>query len=381
MGKQTLDLATFYFLVRCSTADIDTEPFKSCVARTNATTIEAVLAQIPTTHKSKLKILKQRLTQLEEKDMAKTRESRAHDAEAEAASQIYQVAKAEAEQQLTAMREEMDAVRVESQAAGAIQAIDTTIAFQEFLKAITLQRIKQNKEYKKGGMTWVEFCESLGLAWRTVDLMLEDIRPIVETFSAKIADFTGMPFSKIRLLGKQISANLAEIENGCLIYGDESIPLTPEYRDDIQALIDRISEESREKVEEAEAQLSAKDKVLKSKQDLLNKQERTLRKFEQHAAEKGLTPDEDAFLQLMKNKSTSFEGYMLSMDPDFVMGNSGEITPRMRACLIATLHYMKMQVQAAYDTAVMNYGTPELNPEIMEEFEAWEKSQGMGQES
>ena len=69
---------------------------------------------------------------------------------------------------------------------------------------------------------------------------------------------------------------------------------------------------------------------------------------------------------------------MLSMDPDFVMGNAGDITPRMRAALIAALHEMKMNVLSAYDTAVMNYGSPGLNPEVLEEYEAWEKEQAQG---
>ena len=305
----------------------------------------------------------------------KTKENQGPAAEVVMANEIYQVAQTQANAELAALREETDSIRQESQAMGALQAIETTIAFQEMLKAITLQRIKQSKEYKRGGMTWVEFCDSLGLAWRSVDLMLEDLRPVIDTFSAKIADFSGMPFSKIRLLGKQISANLAEIQNNCLIYGDESIPLTPEYRDDIQALIERISEEAKEKLEESESKLSAKDKVLKSKEDVINKQERELKKYEKQAAAKGLTPDEDAFLQLMFNKKTSFDGYMLSIEPDFVMEQAGEITPRMRSALISTLQYMKMNVLAAYDTAVMNYGSPGLNPEVMEEFEAWEKAQ------
>jgi hypothetical protein len=301
---------------------------------------------------------------------------KAHDTDASAASQIYQVAKAEAEQELTAMRERIESIQVESQAFGALQAIETTIAFQEMLKAITLQRIKQSKEYKAGGMTWDEFCESLGLARRSVDLMLEDLRPVIDTFSAKIADFSGMPFNKIRMLGKQVSANLAEIKDNCLVYGDESIPLTPEFRDDIQALIERISEEAKEKVEEAQAQLGAKDKVLKGKQDLLNKQERILKKYEKDAAAKGLTADEDAFLQLMFNKRTAFDGYLLSIDPDFVIENAGEVTPRMRAALISNLQYMKMQIVVACETAVTNHGA-DMTPEVMEEFESWYQQQDM----
>lgn len=302
--------------------------------------------------------------------MART-EKRAHDTEA--AQEIYDLAITESEKKLAAMREEMESVRQESYAMGAIKAFDANIAQNEFLKIMTLYRIKQSKDYKAGGLTWKEFCDALGVPDRTIDRMIEDARPLFESFSANVAEICGLPFNKIRLIGRTVSANLAEIENNCLVYGDETIPLTPDHVEDIQALIERISDESREKIEEAQAQLSAKDKVLKSKQDLLNKQERELKKYEKQAAAKGLTADEDAFLQLMFNKKTSFDGYMLSTDPDTLMDNAGDITPRMRAALISTLQYMKMQVLAAYDTAVMNYGSPDLNPEVMAEFEAWEK--------
>jgi len=306
----------------------------------------------------------------------KPREPRAHDEIADASKQMYALGKGDADQQLAAMREEMDVLREESFGMGALHAIESNITYNEFLKAMTLYRVKQSKSYKAGGMTWDAFCEARGLERRRVDEMLDDIRSIADTFSANFAGFCGLPFNKIRMLGKHVSADSAEIKDNCLIYGDESIPLTPEYRDDIQALIERIGEETKEKVETLEAAVSAKDKVLKSKGDVINKMERDLKKFEKDAAAKGLTLDEDAFLQLMSNKSTSFDGYMLSMDPDFVMERAGEITPRMRACLISTLHNMKMQILAAYDTAVLNYGSPGLNPEIMDEFEAWEKAQG-----
>lgn len=307
--------------------------------------------------------------------MAPRKEKTAHDADA--ANEIYAVAKMESEQQLQAMRESIESIRVESQAHGALQAIETNIAFQELLKAVTLQRIKQNKEYKAGGMTWVDFCESLGLSWRTVDLMLEDLRPIMDTFSAKIADFSGMPFSKIRMLGKQVSANLAEIKDNCLLYGDESIPLTPEYRDDLQALIDRIGEESKEKIETLEADISAKDKVLKSKGDVITKMERELKKYERSAASKGLTTDEDAFLQLMFNKRTIFDGFMLSVDADFVLEHAGEVTPRMRAALLANLQYFRMLINVACDSATTNYGA-DLAPEQFEAFESWFQEHGAG---
>lgn len=375
MTVEAVDFDAVGWLISVPTGDVN---FTGHMKSANSATIQVALGMVPANHKTKVKALGACLRRLQKGDkMAPktTKEPRAHDEVAEASKEIYALATADAEKQLTAMREEIEAVRVESQASGALQAIGSTIAFQELMKAITLHRIKGNKEYKKGGMTWAAFCESLGFEVRTVDLMLTDIKSIVGTFSENFSSFAGVPFNKIRLLGKSVSENISEIKNNCLIYGDESIPLTPEYRDDIQALIERIGEEAREKVEEADSKLSAKDKVLKSKEDVINKQERELKKHDKAAAKKGLTTDEDAFLQLMSNKKTSFEGYMLSMDPDFVMENAGDITPRMRAALIAALHEMKMNILSAYDTAVMNYGSPGLNPEVLEEYEAWEKQQ------
>ena len=79
--------------------------------------------------------------------------------ELEASKEIYALAQADAEIKLAVMREEIEAVRMESQAMGVLQTLQTTTAYGELLKAITLHRIKGSKEYKKGGMTWVEFCE------------------------------------------------------------------------------------------------------------------------------------------------------------------------------------------------------------------------------
>lgn len=307
------------------------------------------------------------------------------DSRVEATQEIYKIAREQADLEMAKLRGEVEAIRQESYVMGSIKAFDINIAQNEFLKIMALYRIKQAKDYKAGGLTWKEFCEAVGVPDRTIDRMIEEAKPYFELFSAGMAEIAGVPFNKIRQLGKTFSASQAKIENNHLIYGDESIPLTPEYRDDIQALIERIGEE-------AEKQIKAKDRVLEDKSHAMDKKEREIKaadaeiislkkkvaKFEKNAAAKGLTPDEDAFLQLMSNKKTSFDGYMMTTDPDFIMERAGEITPRMRAALISTLHCMKMEILAAYDTAVMNYGSPGLNPEVLEEYEAWEKAQQQG---
>lgn len=354
-------LDTLNWLTTVPAGDVN---FRGALNRANAATLRIALESVPKTHKTKTRLLQSRLARLEQENtMAREKkEPRAHDAEAETATQIYQVAKAEAETQLAAMRDEMDAVRVESQAAGALQAIETTIAFQEFLKAITLNRIKQSKEYKKGGMTWLEFCDSLGMVSRTVDMMLADMRPVVDRFSENISGFCGMPFSKIRLLGRQLSENISEIKNNCLVYGDESIPLTPEHRDDIQALIDRISEETREKIDDAQAQLSAKDKVLKSKQELLNKQERELRKFEKQAQARNLAPEEAAILGKIDELGISLNGYCLGVENVFVALNENPF-PSAVASFVTLLDNIKARVSAMRESAVTGLAPAGMFPD------------------
>lgn len=305
--------------------------------------------------------------------MAPRIEKKAHDNEG--TQEVYALAQAEAETKMSALREEIDAVRVESQAMGVLQTLNATSAYGELLKAITLHKIKENKEYKKGGLTWVEFCESQGLECRTVDRMLGDLQPVIDTFSDSVVRFSGMPFNKIRLLGRQVSGQLSEIKDNCLIYGDESIPLTPEYRDDVQALIERISEEAKEKVETLEATVSAKDKVLKSKGDVINKMERSLKKYEKEAAVMGITPEEDAYIQQINNLKTGFDGYLLRLEQNIVPEDYDTFTPRMKAALISAAHYMQMQILALYDTVTTEHGNPTMNPEALADFESWSAEQ------
>lgn len=166
-------------------------------------------------------------------------------AEVIAAKEIYDVAQQRAKAELEKIRSEMDAVRDESQALGAIKLIDYDLAHKKMLKFAALYQLKEKKEYKKGGMTWVEFCESIDESANAVDKILKDLRPLYEAFSAKLADFLGLPFNKIRYLGQSKSAKLADFKDGCLIFDGQKIPIKPENIDEIEAAIDEMKESQR----------------------------------------------------------------------------------------------------------------------------------------
>lgn len=285
---------------------------------------------------------------------------RTKNVDVEAANEIYQVAQTEANQKLQAMQAEIDDVRQESFALGTIRAMDSVSAYSELMKYVSLYRVKKHKEYRTGGLTWDGFCESLALERRNVDRILEDISPLMSDFSDKVHMISNIPFNKIRHLGRQISGQLSVFENGAITYAGETISITPENADEIQALIETIDEDARKAREESEADLKAKDRVLKAKEDVIKKQEKELAKLSREAKKHGYTPEEEAFLQRMTNSCTMIDGFLLDFDPER-NPLPEDATPRMKAAYMEALGYLKRAIDAAYDTAADYYGDTELD--------------------
>ncbi len=176
--------------------------------------------------------------------------------EAAALNETYEIAKEEAEVKVATMHAELESIREESRAIGILQKINYDTAHNELLKYVTLFQVRQNKEYKKGGMTWDQFCEAVGEQRRNVDNKLKDIRPLAEQFSEKFSGLLNVPFNKIRYLGRSISEKFSEIENGTLVIDNTPIPLTPDNKDDIEAAIDTLIETHKREKKELKTQLS-----------------------------------------------------------------------------------------------------------------------------
>lgn len=157
-------------------------------------------------------------------------------------NEVLNDAESKLNSQLAKMENEMGVVREESRALGILHKIEYDEAHNGLLKYAVLYQIKQNKIYRKEGMAWDKFCEAIGENVRNVDRILKDIRPIYDNFSDKLSDLIGLSFNKIRYLGRSISDNLSEIKDGDLVVDGTAIPLLPENKDDIEALIDNIKE-------------------------------------------------------------------------------------------------------------------------------------------
>lgn len=304
--------------------------------------------------------------------------TRVNDAEVEATKQIYDIARQEADLEMSRLKSEIAAEKEESRFEGILAKIDYDILHNEFLKLAILHQVRQSKEYKKGGKTWDQFCEAHGYPRRTADQLISEIKPLFQEFSAGSAGFMGLlgvTLSNIRLLGKAISAGSAEIENGCLIYDGQKIPLTPEYKEDIEAVIDQIKEETVTLRKEKELDGKAKDRVLKDKEKKIQQLSKSLEKLEGQAKERELTPEEDGFLKKVDRLRLGFDGYLLQLDPHRVEELSFDAdlapTPRMRAAYLAALDYMKKQILVAFDVATEMYGNAIMCPEA-----AWKPGMG-----
>lgn len=147
------------------------------------------------------------------------------------------------ENEIARLKEEIASVRIESEAIGALKKINLDRSFNDLVEAAVLFKIREAKSYKQGGMTWEEFCKTVGKSRRTVETLLEDVRPLIEAFPANFAGLAGVEFNKIRLLGSAIAANIAGIENGKLLYKDEIVSLTGKDSDKLNAVLDTIFNE------------------------------------------------------------------------------------------------------------------------------------------
>ena len=151
---------------------------------------------------------------------------------------------------------EIEAIRDESEVTGIVKASNAQRAYSEFVKYASLYQLKQRKEYKKKGMTWDEYCEHIGEQRRTVDRVLKDISPLIGEFSDKLSSALGLPFNKIRMLGKKIGDGFGKLSENELIINEEIIPLTPDNKEEIEAAIDTIIETHKKEQKDLKNKLS-----------------------------------------------------------------------------------------------------------------------------
>jgi hypothetical protein len=208
-----------------------------------------------------------------------------------AANEIYNIARKDADNDMAALKGEVAALQHEAHALGILQKIKYDQKHNEMLKYVVLFQVKQSKSYKKGGMSWADFCSAMGEQVRSVDRALEDLRPIVNSFSDSLSNLAGVPFNKIRYLGREMSSELVKVSKNELIIDGAQIPLTPDNKDEIEAAIDAMRDTHQaeqkalstrlEKLEKNKDKVIAEEtKALSCERDALVKENVRLKAFD-----------------------------------------------------------------------------------------------------
>lgn len=287
------------------------------------------------------------------------------DEQVEASKEIYRIAREEADIEIARLRSEIEAKGNQREAMGILKKIQHDRAYNDLIEAVVLYRVKENKAYREGGLTWAEFCEATGFEVRTADNIINDLRPIFNRFSENVSTFLGIGFNKIRYLGKSLSENVSEIADGTLIIEGEKIPLDPEHKDEIEAAIDKLQEDLKKQKEEMSAQKKAHERVQADIHKTVSKLEKELARQKGFFDDKDLSDDEAAFVKKVSLLKTAFDGYLITLDPDNIEELQPEKEPsvRMRAEYLSALSYMKMQILSMYDIGEGMFGDCIMIPE------------------
>jgi len=227
-------------------------------------------------------------------------------------------------------------------------------------------RLEVSKDYRhKYGMTWEEFCEYAGLVRRTVDKQLEDLEPCRADFLASFANLVGDDISKIKYLGRAISAKLANFSDEGIHYDGRIIPLTPEYKDELSAILDELAEKTRKQEDELSAQKKASDRIQSDLHKRINKLEKDAERRKGVLADRDLSDEEAGFIKEMAALRLAFDGLLINANPDNFeeLALDRDPSPRIRAAMVSTAYYMRMQILKYYDVVEQTYGDAIMNPE------------------
>jgi len=219
------------------------------------------------------------------------------------AAELVEQVKRDAEKSIeTAQREKEEAIAFVYEMAGRIKGTNFFKSQAEFFTLLGLKKVKDLKEYReKFGMTWEQFCEKVGVNRRTIDRHLDDLEPFRVDFLDTLANFSGVPISKIKYLGMAANDKLVTLSENAIIYNGETIPLDAEHKDDIQALLENLEESHKKQVEETAVTLKTKDRLLKSKEDVINKMEKEIQRLEKTVVKTELSPEEQELMDLLKD--------------------------------------------------------------------------------
>lgn len=337
------------WLINTSASDLN---FKMQLGRANEATILEALKQVEGVdgHKTREKALRVQLNKLSKQVV---------DESTEAAEQVVEVERlqevsAEAEQQ---NREQMIAEC--HQVIGRIQATQMITKFGNVSELMWVKDIKESALYKEvpGLGSWENFCKSIGYTSRHINEQLANLEALGAQFLETVSGLR-VGYRDLRKLRQLNHEGAVYIDDQSVLIGGDAIPLDFDHRDDLQAAIEKVLQEKDAELIDAKDTLRAKDRILESKENVINKQEKEIARHEARAEQKGFAPGEEEFLKQMEAIRVSIDGYLINLDPQSNPLPDGA-TSRMTSAYLYTLAYLRRGIIATHETAQDIFEEPE----------------------
>ncbi|MRR15673.1 MAG: hypothetical protein EG826_04360 [Deltaproteobacteria bacterium] len=254
-----------------------------------------------------------------------------------------------------AQRDKEEAIANIYEMAGKIKATGFNKAQAEFFELLMLKQVKDAKEYRENsGMTWQQFCDHVGVDRRRVDEQLADLKPFKVEFLAKFANFSGFPINKIKYLGESKLADSANFSENAITYNGETIPVDAEHADEIQSLLETLEENHKKEKDEADTAIRTKERLLKAKEDTINKMERELKRLEKTVPKSELTDEEQDAVNLLARVQTDFIAALSDIKKKIEPHKAPEIALRQYYFLLIFLAKVTMEERMALHEAYAN---------------------------
>lgn len=283
--------------------------------------------------------------------------TRINNADIEATNEIYKVARAEADQELAKMDEKIIHSNKIGVMAGRAQAFRSVSLISEFLAWKQLARMFEEREHLNiPGVSNIEdYFEKMGIKPSTAYNNLKIARTL-DSDELQLLGHVG--FTRRDLLGY---ASLPE-DKRLEIREGKVINLETASREEIKDLIEQVVMETRAVKEEAESAIAAKERVLKDKEAVINKQAKELTRYDREAKQKSLLPEEDAVLGKLEELDTVLYGYVMRVENvyDALMENPFAAGV---AAFITLMDNIKMRVSHFREVAVTDLAPAGMLPE------------------
>ncbi len=234
---------------------------------------------------------------------------------------------------------------------------------EDFSRLLRVMFLRQVKEKLKEIGAWTRYCNETGIDIKNADYEISKLGEIKDELLLSFGRLCGYGINKIRYLSSGDSEKLGvTVKNGKVFYCGEEVPLEP---DEVQFIIDKQEEKAKQLQDELAAQKKASDRIQSDLHKRINKLEKDDARRKGVLADRDLSADEATFMKEMEALRLAFDGLLINADPGNIeaLALDRDPSPRIRAAMVSTAYYMRMQILKYYDVVEQTYGDAIMNPE------------------